>query len=87
MNKTKEDMVAEMLEAEKLTMATDRELTGFSEGCRKMYDARQKEIDELHNLINRISGKLMDGEPDEALQLVDSYLMNDAAAKKVMEVK
>lgn len=47
MTKTKDEIIAEMLQAEKRTMATDRELAGFSEGCRKMYDHRQKEIDGL----------------------------------------
>ena len=48
MTKTKDEILAEMLQAEKRTMATDRELAGFSEGCRKMYDHRQKEIDEAY---------------------------------------
>lgn len=97
MTKTKDEMIEEMLEAEKRTMANDRELAGFSEGCRKMYDARQKELDTLRQVsqqeinrlrivINRICGAVMDNDMAEIRKLVDAELGDDdAAAKKILE--
>lgn len=71
---TKDEMITEWLQPLNV-WPSDSFDEGFRQGASRAWDHRQKEIDELHTLINRISGKLMEGNWQDAIVLVDEYLM------------
>jgi len=89
----KEKIISEFIERAasglKENYINDEWLKGYRIGCRDganfMYDQRQREINRLHIVINRICGAVMDNDMAEIRRLVDAELSDDATAKRVME--